>query len=119
MADLIVLTEDAAEVTGGEKDRTRSPGAGNRRLFTEVESVVGYHGFRSRAAETAFACQPVDAARLWAEPAGGEKGRRAVHGQYYIGSATRMKAACPGGPDDVFPDEITLEVIRPVRGCRI
>jgi hypothetical protein len=53
--DLVILAEDATEITGGKEDRTRSSGPRYGRFFAEVEAMVSNYGFVSCAAETALA----------------------------------------------------------------
>ena len=63
MADLIILTEAAAEGAAGEKYRSGSACAADTRLLAEVQSGTGDNGIAAHSAKTAaVAAAALDAA---------------------------------------------------------
>jgi len=71
LADLVILAEQAGEAAMGEKNGTRSAGAGQDRLFAEVGQRLAHHRFSAGPAETFLAPKAVYPAGPGAEGAAG------------------------------------------------
>jgi len=69
MADVIVLAEDASEVTVGQKDGSGTMISDERRFFTKMGEDTGDHQFGPGLAESDSPIQPVNPALPRTEPA--------------------------------------------------
>jgi hypothetical protein len=62
VADGVVLAKNTSQIAVCEKDGSRSPGAGDGRLFSKVEVMAGNLGKLQGAADSRFPCHTFHAA---------------------------------------------------------
>lgn len=72
MADLVILAEEAPEITIGEEDRAGTAKTNELRLLAEMRTGAGDHHFCRRAAYADFTAPAVGATAARAEGAVGE-----------------------------------------------
>lgn len=62
LADLVILTENAAGVAAGQEDRSRAVPAGDRRFLTMMREYTGDNSGVGHPAVTGLSLQSLDAA---------------------------------------------------------
>jgi len=74
LADVVILTEDAAQVAHREEDSAAAFDAAEAVLFTEMGEIAGHQGEATCFADGRFICQAVDVAVPRTDPALGQTG---------------------------------------------
>ncbi len=74
MADLVILAEEAPEITIGEEDRAGTAKTNELRLFAEMRAGAGDNHFRGRATDADLTLHAVGVTATRTEGAVGENG---------------------------------------------